>query len=113
MARYSKRKGNGVTAHYGSADEMAAANQQESDDSIRGFGFLIGLIGGGWWVWSLLMEHGASEWPKLARFLIVLISGLASGYALAAVSTYLVALGVLALGLGFIWLILSWLWDMI
>ncbi|MBM2884066.1 hypothetical protein JFK97_06650 [Chromobacterium phragmitis] len=113
MTRYSKRVGDGVTAHYNSAEELHRAESTEFESKIRGLGLLIGLIGGGWLTWSAIMAHGGAEWPKLLRLIVTLLGAVLSGGALYFLSVYIV-LTMVAVSVGWvIWSGLKWLWNAI
>ncbi|VEB42948.1 Uncharacterised protein [Chromobacterium violaceum] len=111
MTRYSKRVGDGVTAHYNSAEELQRANDREFESKVRGFGLLVGLVGGGWLTWSAIMSHGGAEWPKFLRLLATLVGAAVSGGALYFLSMYIVLAMFVAVVGWLIWGGMKWLWS--
>ncbi|MEN6081594.1 hypothetical protein [Chromobacterium piscinae] len=111
MTRYSKRVGDGVTAHYNSAEELQRANGQQFESKVRGFGLLVGLVGGGWLTWLAIMSHGGAEWPKFLRLLVTLIGAALSGGALYFLSMYIVLAMFVAVVGWLIWGGMKWLWS--
>ncbi|MFK7090515.1 hypothetical protein AAFM71_17040 [Chromobacterium violaceum] len=111
MTRYSKRVGDGVTAHYNSAEELQKANDHEFESKVRGTGLLVGLVGGGWLTWSAIMSHGGAEWPKFLRLLVTLIGAAVSGGALYFLSMYIVLAMFVAVVGWVIWGGMKWLWS--
>ncbi|WP_440216259.1 hypothetical protein [Chromobacterium piscinae] len=111
MTRYSKCVGQGVTAHYSSAEELQKANDHEFESKVRGTGLLVGLVGGGWLTWSAIMSHGGAEWPKFLRLLITLIGAAVSGGALYFLSMYIVLAMFVAVVGWLIWGGMKWLWS--
>ncbi|MGC0155646.1 hypothetical protein ACPRNU_24570 [Chromobacterium vaccinii] len=113
MARYSKRVGDGVTAHYNSAEELQQANNQEFTAKVRSIGAFVGFVGAGWIAWSTIMAHGGAEWPKFARVLVTLLSAVSGGAALYFLSVMLFWLAIAVVAGSFIWGGLKWLWSAI
>jgi hypothetical protein len=70
--RFSRRRVEGIVEYSESLDELEASAVREDEQALRGTFRLIGLLLGAAGTYGLVKLYGA-DWPKLVRFIAVLV----------------------------------------
>ena len=70
--RYSRRRVDGIVEYSESLGELEASAVHEDEQALRGTFRLIGLLLGAAATYGLVKLYGA-DWPKLVRFIAVLV----------------------------------------
>lgn len=110
--RYSERLKNDISAHYDSADDLAAAQQARLNDSVQGWFALGGLIVGGFIAYSFT-NAVIPDWPKLVRFVLVLSCAIGLSFLLARIAVVIFNIAVAIFGFAVLIGIGSLIWKAI
>lgn len=108
--RYSERFEDGTSAHYDSADALVAAQQARFNDSVQGWFAFGGLVLGVILAYSFTSTV-IPDWPKIIRFIIVILSAIGLSVLLARVAVVVFNIAITVLGFGLLIGIGSLIWK--
>lgn len=80
--RFSRRRVDGIVEYSESLDELEASAVREDEQALRGTFRLIGVLLGAAGTYGLVKLYGA-DWPKLVRFIAVLVGACSAAFVFA------------------------------